>query len=243
MHLSFSRSALASLLVTLFSLLGTGLATAATEVIVVSGGPAMRQWEDLRKPGEQHDRWWGNFVRSARVRMQEIKKMSPPDTIITWMVYRDAYVRRAAEDRQPLTSFVESVRDTYGVRLVWFRTGTEVINYINSGMNRRSVKVSGFEYFGHSNKFCFMFDYSSDVYGGSGSWLHETDLKRIRSSAFTPNAYCQSWGCHTAESMSAAWKRATGLVLVGAYGKTDYSNGHLSGWKVQLAPGASWRRR
>lgn len=221
---------------------GTALAQ-QTEYLVVSGGPALREWEDFRKPGEQHDRWWGNFVRSARVRMQELKKTQPPSTIITWLVYRDAYLRRSAEDRKPLISFVESVRDTYGVRLVWFRTGSDVVNYINSGMSRRSVKVSGFEYFGHSNKFCFMFDYSSDIYGVSSAWLHEKDLRRINGSAFTANAYCHSWGCHTAESMSAAWKKATGRWMVGAYGKTDYSEGHLTGWKVRLSPGASWRMR
>ncbi len=214
-----------------------------TEYLVVSGGPALRVWENLRKPDEQHDRWWGNFVRPARVRMQELQRTLPRGTTLTWLVYGDAYARRAAEDRQPLVSFVESVRDTYGIRLVWFRTGDELISYINNGMNRRSVKVSGFEYFGHSNKFCFMFDYSSSVYGGSSAWLHEADLRRIRSSAFAPNAYCHSWGCHTAESMSAAWKRATGIWMVGALGKTDYSNGHLTGYRVQLSPGAQWRRR
>jgi hypothetical protein len=220
-----------------------GAAAQQREYIIVSGGPALREWENLRKPGEQHDRWWGNFVRPARVRMQELKKQLPPTTTITWLVYRDAYVRRAAEDRQPLVSFVESVRDTYGFRLGWFRTGDDVIQYINSGMDRRRVKIAGFEYFGHSNKYCFMFDYSSTIYGVSSSWLHEVDLRRIRSSAFAPDAYCHSWGCHTGESMSAAWKRATGVWMVGAIGKTDYSEGHLTGWKVRLSPYASWRTR
>ena len=27
------------------------------EYILVSGGPALRKWEDLRAPGTQHDRW------------------------------------------------------------------------------------------------------------------------------------------------------------------------------------------
>lgn len=222
--------------------LWSGIASAQSEFIIVSGGPALRQWENLRKQGEQHDRWWGNFVRTARVRIEEVKKQAPPGTIITWLVYRDAYLRRAGEDKQPLTSHVESVRDKYGIRLVWFRSGDDVINYINSGMSRGSTKISGFEYFGHSNKFCFMFDYSSDIYGVSSSFLHEGDLRRIHRGAFARNAHCQSWGCHTGESMSALWKKATGVPMIGAFGKTDYSDMHLRNWHVGLSVGAHWRR-
>ncbi|MBX7210978.1 MAG: hypothetical protein K1X78_21915 [Verrucomicrobiaceae bacterium] len=213
-----------------------------SEYIIVSGGPALRQWENLRKPGEQHDRWWGNFVRTARVRIEEIQKQQPPGTLITWLVYRDSYLRRTAEDKQPLISNVESVRDKYKIRLVWFHTGDDVINYINGGLNRGSTKISGFEYFGHSNKFCFMFDYSSDTYGVSSCWLHEADLKKIHRGAFARNAYCQSWGCHTGESMSALWKKATGVPMVGAFGKTDYSDMHLRNWHVGLSPGSHWRK-
>ncbi len=225
---------------------GVSLAVAQqTEYIICSGGPALRQWEDLRQPGQQHDRWWGNFVRTARVRMQEIQKTAPKGTIITWLVYRDAYVRRAAADHDPLTAHVESVRDTYKINLVWFRTGDEVIRYINEGggaVSRSQTKISGFEYFGHSNKYCFLLDYSSDIYAGSTVWLHETELNRLNRSAFARKAYCQSWGCHTGESMSKAWKKATGVPMIGAIGKTDYSFMHLRDWKVALAEGARWAR-
>jgi hypothetical protein len=220
-------------------------APAQTEYIICSGGPALRQWEDMRKPEEQHDRWWGNFVRPARVRMQELQKTLPPGTIITWLVYRDGYLRRAGEDRAPLTANVESVRDTYKINLVWFRTGDDVINYINrggSGVSRGRVKISGFEYFGHSNKFCFLFDYSSDIYACSSSFLHEKDLRRLNGSAFTRNAFCQSWGCHTGESMSVAWKKATGTRMVGAIGKTNYADMHLRNWHVALGAGSRWTR-
>ena len=61
----------------------SGVASAQSEYIIVSGGPALRQWENLRKQGEQHDRWWGNFVRTARVRIEEVKKQEPLGTIIT----------------------------------------------------------------------------------------------------------------------------------------------------------------
>jgi len=220
-------------------------AAADTEYLVVSGGPAARQFEDLRRPGEQHDRWWGNFVRTARVRMQEIQKTAPAGTHITWLVYRDAYVRRGAAEHQPLTQNVESVTKAYPyIHLVWFRTTDELINYINNGQSGRgNLKISGFEYFGHSNKFSFMFDYSSDVYATSTAWLHEHDLHKISRWAFSGKAYCQSWGCHTAESFSKAWKRATGTYMVGAKGKTDYSDMHLRDWHVGLSSGASWVKR
>ncbi|MBB5037225.1 hypothetical protein [Prosthecobacter dejongeii] len=218
-------------------------AQAQNEYIICSGGPALRKWEDLRQPAQQHDRWWGNFVRPARVRMQELQRTQPKGTIITWLVYRDAYLRRAGEDRDPLTSHVESVQSTYGINLVWFRTKEDVINYINRGggsVSRARSKISGFEFFGHSNKYCFLFDYSSDVYAASTTWLHENDLPRLHRSAFARGAYCQSWGCHTGESMSRAWKRATGAPMIGAIGKTDYSFMHLRGWKVALGQGGRW---
>lgn len=219
-------------------------AVADTEYIVVSGGPAVREFEDLRKPAEQHDRWWGNFIRTARVRMQEIYKTAPARTHITWLVYRDGYVRRAASERQPLMQNIESVPQAYPfIKLVWFRSTDEFIRYINSGMNRWSTKISGLEYFGHSNMYSFMFDYSSDVYANSTCWLHQADLGRINGSAFARNAYCRSWGCHTAESMSREWKRHIGVWLVGARGKTDYSHMHERGWHVGLSPGSRWIER
>ena len=219
-------------------------AVADTEYIVVSGGPAVRTFEDLRKPQEQHDRWWGNFIRTARVRMQEIHKTAPAGTHITWLVYRDGYVRRGASERQPLTQNVESVPKAYPfIKLVWFRSTDELIRYINGGMSRWGTKISGFEYFGHSNKFSFMFDYSSDVYANSVCWLHQADLGRISGSAFAKNAYCKSWGCHTAESMSREWKRRTGVWMIGAQGKTDYSYMHERNWQVGLSSGSRWVNR
>jgi hypothetical protein len=227
------------------SLLAGFLQAQQTEYIVVSGGPALRQWENLRRAEEQHDRWWGNFVRPARVRMQELQKKLPQGTLITWLVYRDGYLRRAAEDRDPLTSHVESVRDTYKINLVWFRSGDDLINYLNhggQGVSRSRTKISGFEYFGHSNKHCFLFDYSSDIYASSTAFLHETDLRRISRGAFARGAACQSFGCHTGESMSRFWRKATGVPMTGAIGKTDYSFMHLRNWQVALSPGSRWTR-
>jgi hypothetical protein len=236
------------LLLSTLLLLTCGLATQAaadTEYLVVSGGPAVRKFEDLRRPGEQHDRWWGNFIRTARVRMQEIQRTAPAGTRITWLVYRDGYVRRSAAEHQALTQNIESVPKAYPfIHLVWFRSTEELIHYINQGAaGRGGLKISGFEYFGHSNKYSFMFDYSSDTYATSTAWLHENDLHKLSRWAFNSNAYCQSWGCHTAESFSRAWKRATGTFMIGAQGKTDYSDMHLRDWHVGLSSGAHWVKR
>ena len=208
------------------------------EFIIVSGGPALRKWEDLREETEQHDRWWGNFIRAARARIQQLQKQHGPDYPITWLVYRPGYVTRADEDGQPLISWIESVRETYRVKLIWLDAGRDIIRHINSGMDRKRVKVIGFEYYGHSNQYAFMMDYSNDIMGVSTSWLHEKDLPKIKSYVFSRTAKCRSYGCKTGESMSAAWRAATGVRMWGAKGKTDYSNP----LKPTLSPGGYWRR-
>jgi hypothetical protein len=109
------------------------------------------------------------------------------------------------------------------VHLLWFDTGSQVINYINHGQARSRLPICDFEYFGHSNKYCFMLDYGNEIMAASTVWLHENDLGRLKRSIFAPNAYCKSWGCHTAESMSSVWKRKLGVPLEGAVGSTDYT--------------------
>ncbi len=57
----------------------------------------------------------------------------------------------------------------------------------------------------------------------SQAWLHERDLRKVRRGAFNKFATCQSYGCHTGESMSQVWKSQLGIKLIGARGKTDYA--------------------
>jgi hypothetical protein len=40
--------------------------------------------------------------------------------------------------------------------------------------------------------------------------------------------------------MTKKWRRATGKKMIGAIGKTDYSNGHLRNWVPGLSPGGRW---
>ncbi|NLT69451.1 MAG: hypothetical protein GXX91_01990 [Verrucomicrobiaceae bacterium] len=215
-------------LLAFFSLLTIPPATAAPldpndEYIIVSGGPALLYWEGYRREAHRHDRWWGNFIRTARIRIEQLQKASNNAVNLTWLVYRPGYETRAQEDGEPLISHIESVRDKYGVNLVWFNHGDEVIHYLNAGRNRSQVKVSGFEYFGHSNKFCFIFDYSNHILGASKSFLHQGDLDKINRKIFAKGAYAKSWGCHTGESFSQEFRRVTRIKMIGAVGKTDYS--------------------
>ena len=220
-----------------------GVLTAKAEVerefILVSGGPSLHEWEKFK--AEPHDRWWGNFIRAARVRIQEIQAKSGPGAKITWLVHKPSYARRSSrQDNQDLIANIVSVRDKYGVKLVWFDEGDELIEYLNVGQPRDRVKIANFEYYGHSNRACWMFDYSNEIDSGSKSWLHENELARIHRDIFTRDAFIKSWSCHTGESMSKKWKRATGKRMIGAIGKTDYSYGHLRNWTPTLSTGARW---
>ena len=209
------------------------------EYIVVSGGPSLIEWEKYKVA--PHDRWWGNFIRSARVRIEQLRKQLGPTARITWLVYKPGYVRRAQrQDHSDLIGNIASVRAKYGLNLVFFSDTGQLINYLNNGQPRDRVKIANFEFYGHSNKACFMFDYSNEIDSGSKVWLHESELNRIHRGIFTHNAFVKSWGCHTAESMSKLWRQATGKKMIGAFGKTDYAKCPTNGWVPQLSPGARW---
>lgn len=194
------------------------------EFILLAGGVSMNIWEKWK--AQPHDGWWMNFIRASRLRIQEIQAASP-GAQITWLVYRPAYLTRAKQEGNDLLAHIGSVRDAYGVKLIWFDQTSEVINYLNNGQDRSRVKIAVFEFFGHSNKKCWMFDYSNTIDSASKVWLHEDDLKKLRRGIFSRDAFIKSWGCHTGESMSQRWKSATGMPMIGAVGKTQYRDEEL----------------
>jgi hypothetical protein len=197
---------------------------AESEVVIVSGGVSLHKWEQYKS--NPHDRWWMNFIRAARIRIQQIRAAEPA-VQITWFVFRPAYERRGVEEQKDLLKLVDSVRDAYRVRRVYFSKTGELIDYLNKGKNRARLKIGDLEYFGHSNKACWMFDYSNFVDSSSKVWLHEDDLSKLRPGIFEENAYARSWGCHTGESMSRLFQTATGVPLWGAVGKTQYQTDKL----------------
>lgn len=204
------------------------------EFVILVGGPSLHKWEKYRRPQDQHDKYWGNFMTSARIRTEQLRRAHGDAARITWLVYRRGYEERSREDG---TDHVRTIQQRSGqlkVRLVWYDDAAQVISYINKGMNRRKVKIVTFDFFGHSNKYCFLLDYSNEVLGASRCYLHQQDLGRIRRGAFGREARVASYGCHTGESMSAAWKRATGTRMRGAIGKTDYSGILSSGGSLPV---------
>jgi len=166
-----------------------------------------------------YDGYWANFVHASNLRMDEIRKAYGDTDTIVWMVHKAGYITRGAEDNKPYITWIKEHAIKRKARLVWISTGDDFFREINR-LPRGSVV--NFDFFGHSNKHCFLLDYSNEIMASSKAWIHENDLSRLKKSIFNPNAVCQSYGCHTGESMSAFWKRATGVTLIGAKGKTDY---------------------
>jgi len=196
------------------------LSAAVREHVILCGGPALRKWEDLRKENEQHDRWWANFIRASTLRMAEIRLKHGKESKLVWIVYQPGYVTRARADGKSYPVWIQQQADKRNCQLIWVDSGTQAIAAINS---RPARSIFTFDFFGHSNRYAFMLDYSNDIMAISKAWIHQRDLGRIRKSVFSRGAICQSYGCHTGESMSKVWRRKVGTRLIGANGKTNYS--------------------
>ena len=205
------------------------------EFVIITGGCSLYEWEKFKK--EPHDHWWANFVHATRVRLDQIRAQNGPDAKITWLVYRTAYEKRSKQEGRDIVAMIESVRDAEHVNLVWFTKQSELIDYLNYGQDRNQVKIGDLEYFGHSNKACWLFDYSCEIDSASKCWLHDSELGQIKRTDFAHGAFCKSWGCHTGEEMSAYWHSATGTRMWGAIGRTDYSNDDQV---VLSTPGGHW---
>lgn len=210
--------------------LGVSAETTATqptsEAIVLTGGPALRFMEH-GKGNLSHDVYWFNFVDASVIRLGELKGQATPGEQVTWLIYRPAYESRSQELGLDLIADLRQKAKKLGVTLVWFNTKDELIAYFNKGLNRSKVKITNLDYFGHSNKACFLFDYSNAIDTMSIVWLHVKDLRYINDNIFAKGASCKSWGCHSGEEYSQWWKSHFDVPMTGAIGKTDFAHGGL----------------
>jgi hypothetical protein len=207
--------------------LGTVTASAQSrEDIVLTGGPALRFMEH-GKGDVSHDVYWFNFADASVIRLKELKDQAKPDELVTWLIYRPAYAARSLEMGMDLLAQLEGKAKALGVNLHWFSSKAELIAYLNEGLDRDKTKIGDFDYFGHSNKACFLFDYSNTIDTMSVAFLHVIDLKHIHGHDFARDAVCKSWGCHSGELYSKWWKDEFDVAMIGAIGKTDFSHGGL----------------
>ena len=183
----------------------------------------------------------GEFCARRALRTEQLRNEFGPDAKITWLIYRQGYEDRAKQEHQDLISLINTVRDKFNINLVWFGPGQEVINYINNGQPRDQMKVVDFEYFGHSNRACFMFDYSNNIDSACKSWLHDSDLTKSIATHSRSHAYCKSWGCHTGEEMSKKLEPLNDTRIIGVLGKTQFMMEELP-ILVWGAPGGSIER-
>jgi hypothetical protein len=216
---------LLAVLVTFFVLGTLGARAQSAEYVVLTGGPALRFMEHGK--AASHDMYWFNFVDASVIRLQQLREVAPPGTLITWLIYRPAYVSRSRELGLDLIAQLEEKARRLGVSLVFFDDTAQLIAYLNKGQDRDRVKIASFDYFGHSNKACFLFDYSNTIDTMSIAFLHVKDLKRIDADDFSRHALCKSWGCHSGEMYSQWWKSEFDVAMIGAIGKTDFSHGGL----------------
>jgi hypothetical protein len=202
----------------------------------VSGGPALRFYENEKEL--DHDKYFANFIDAAIFKIRHLQAEIRRGDLLTWLVYRPGYITRSKEQGIDALGFIrDKANSAPPTRLLWFDNTEQLINYLNRGQDRRKIKIASFDFFGHSNKKCFMFDYSNEYDGKSIDFLHERDLSRIRSDIFTEDAQAKSWGCHSGESYSQVWRQRFGFPMIGAVGKTDYSKG---GWPILSSKGGRW---
>jgi len=226
------------LLLILCGLSFLGLPLQAHDVVLISGGPALRSFEKFKKAS--HDKYWGNFIDSALTRAEELKKDLKPGDEIVWLVFRPSYTSRTAEDQSDYLKILEERGAKIGISPTYFDNKTQLFTLLRRDGSKEKPKISRLEYFGHSNKKCWMFDYSNRVDGGALEPLvvHVDDLDKISGSSFTPNAECVSYGCHSGEEFSQRWRMIVGRPMVGAVGKTDYSDGGMP--KLSNGKEGSW---
>jgi hypothetical protein len=179
--------------------------------------------------GSQHDNCVGETSsapaeQSDHSRFERRRRLTRPSP--GWFTSR-AYVARSKQEGRDVLPFIESVGQTYNAKIVYFSRTSELIDYMNNGpagRPRSQFRIASWEFFGHSNKACLMFDYSNNLDSGSKCWLHEKELAQIQRGVFTRNAFVKSWGCYCGELFVKSWYKATGTRMWGAIGKTQYND-------------------
>ena len=176
-----------------FSLFATASAGAQQrEYILLVGGPSLHVWEQYKGP-IAHDHWWANFVHSARVRTEQLRVQLGPDAMITWLVYKPGYIDRGRQEKQNLIANINSVRDKFHLNLIYFAPRRRRDRLSEQWAAARSDQNFRAQFFGHSNKACFLFDYSN-VSTALQSVAARNRIEEDRPTRFRARRLCKKLG-------------------------------------------------
>ena len=128
----------------------------AQEIILLSGGPAVRSFEKFKI--NSHDKYWGNFIDSALQRAKDLQAEAKTTDKIVWLVFRPSYLSRGREDNQDYLKIIEERGKLVGVSPIYFDNKNQLLTLLRRDGSKDKPKISRLEYFGHSNKKCWMFD-------------------------------------------------------------------------------------
>ena len=208
--------------------------------VVVSGGVN----PDTKKDNS-HDKYWGNFVQSAKTKITESQRDLKEGEKVEWMVQKSSLVDRAKNEGRKgdyYTGQVEQMAKDMGVDLRWFNNKKEFVQGMNTttGGEKRagSSLISNFTYYGHGSESALWLTYqpgreagealtSSDLPNAKNRSLYEKlNGQAISPSAFAPGATSTSWACNSAvggsQSVTQSWANSTGVPMSGIIGRADY---------------------
>ena len=197
------------------------------EYVILTGGPSLTVWEKYKTA--PHDQFWGSF----RARLAHPLPATPegerqrPERHLHVARLRGRLQVPVAR-RTTRTTSATSIPCATSTTCTWSRwtNGVQVMDYLNHGQDRGNrIKVVDFEYFGHSNRCCFMFDYSSNIDSASKNYLHEDQLTSAEPVGVLPPRVREKLGLpHGREHEQAKFYDATGTRMIGAIGRTDFTN-------------------
>ncbi|MEI7693073.1 MAG: hypothetical protein WCJ27_01245, partial [Verrucomicrobiota bacterium] len=113
----------------LLALLALATPTAqAHDIVLISGGPALRSFERYRTAS--HDKYWGNFIDSAILRAKELQLTVAPTDQIVWLVFRPSYQRRSQEDQDDYLKILEERGLKAGITPIYFDNKTQLFTLL-----------------------------------------------------------------------------------------------------------------
>lgn len=176
---------------TVFIVLFLSSKAGANDGLVICGGPALKKWDDLRPTHERCLLPPRCFVNAAAYDAGKLS--SQKDANVTFLVYRDSFLRRSLDEKVTYTQEIEVfIAKHKNLKLVWFRSGQELSNYLSS-----ITPVDFVYYYGYATPNVLVFDYESEISRGSTAWLSIDAFFQAAKGALKEKGVCQLFPAFT----------------------------------------------